>query len=147
MKVILLTDVKNQGKKGDLINVADGYARNFLLRNGLAVEATKGGINKLQKQEEQRQQAEVLKGQDAEVLKEKLEAMTLTIKVKSHKEQMFGNVTGKQIAEELATKNVKIDRRKIVSGAPISELGVAKVRIELYPKIIAELTVFVESED
>lgn len=146
MKVILLSDVKNHGKKGDVVNVADGYARNFLFKNGLAVEATKGSIEVLKKQEDKVQELEAQKKADAVVSKGVIEQLTIEFTVKSNNGQMFGNISSKQIADELLKKDVKIDKRKIVSGAPITELGYGKVKIELYPTIVAELKVLVTGE-
>jgi len=146
MKVILLTDVKNQGKKGQVIDVADGYARNYLIRNGLATMATAKSLEILSKEQEMGVQMESEKNEDAIKLKEEIEKLTLDFKVKSNEGQMFGSISSKQIADELLTKSVKIDKRKIVSGTPINELGVTMVKIELYPKVFAELKVTVESE-
>lgn len=146
MKVILLTDVKNKGKKGQVINVADGYARNYLLRNALAVEATKTSIEVLNKQKQAYELAGENRSEEAVKQKEIIEELTLVFKVKSHNDKLFGAVSSKQISEELLNKNVKIDKRKIISGVPIDELGMSEVRIELYPKIIATLKVKVESE-
>lgn len=146
MKVILLSYVKNQGKKGQIINVADGYARNFLIRNGLAIEATKKSLDVLDQQKADVRQEEQDKSLQAEELKGELAKMTLKFVVKSNNGLMFGTISSKQIADQLAEKNVKIDKRKIISGVPISELGTSVVRIELYPKIIADVEVIVESE-
>ncbi len=146
MKVILLSDVKKQGKKGQIIEVADGYGRNFLIKNGLAVEATKGSVSVLDKQKAANQEVEAEKKAEAEVLKSKLDKMTIEFKVKSNNGQMFGNVSSKQIAEELMKKSVKIDKRKIVDGAPVLSLGYSKVSVELYPGVISTLTVKVIGE-
>jgi large subunit ribosomal protein L9 len=146
MKVILKTDVAKQGKKGQVIEVADGYGRNFLIKRGFAIEATKKSLELLSQQKDQANQEEVVKGEDAVKVKEDIENLTLTFKVKSNNGLMFGSISSKQITEELQTKSVKIDKRKIVSGCPINELGMAVVRIEVYPKVFADLKVLVESE-
>ena len=141
MKVILLSDVKKQGKKGQIIEVADGYARNFLIKNGLAVEATKGSVDTLDKENQANQELENKKKEAAIILKGELDDMTIDFRVKSNNGQMFGNVSSKQISQELEKKNVKIDKRKIVAGAPVVSLGFSKVKIELYHGVIAELTI------
>ena len=146
MKVILLSDVKNQGKKGQIVNVADGYARNFLIRNGLAIEATKKSLEVLDQQKADVKQEEQDKSVQATALKEELAKMTLKFQVKSNNGLMFGTISSKQVADQLAEKNVKIDKRKIISGLPITELGTSTIKIELYPKIIADVEVIVESE-
>ena len=146
MKVILLTDLKNHGKKGQLVKVADGFARNYLIPQKIAVEASAANMANLQKQQLEAQQDASVKSEEAEKVKVEIEQLTLTFKVKSNEGQMFGSVTSKQIAGELLSKNVKIDKRKIISGTPITELGSSIVEIEVYPKIYAKLRVIVESE-
>jgi len=146
MKVILLTDVKNQGKKDQVIDVSDGYARNYLLRNGLAIEATKKSLEILNQQKNVVEKVKEGKSDDALKIKEEIEKTTLYFKVKSQDGKMFGNISSKQIADELLTKSVKIDKRKIISGVPIGELGSSMVKIEVYPKVLADLQVIVESE-
>lgn len=146
MQVILLCDVKNQGKKGQIVKVADGYARNFLFKNGLAVEATKGSLDTLNKQADAKVQLAQTKKEEALLLKEKMADMSLSFVVKSNNGQMFGHITAKQIAQELALKGVEIDKRKIVSGIPIVELGSSEVAIELYPQVISTIWVQVVGE-
>ncbi len=146
MKVILKTDVAKVGKKGQVVEVADGYGRNFLLRRGLAIEASKKALEVLGQQRNEEVKEESLKGEDALKLKEEIQQLSLTFKVKSNNGKMFGSVSSKEISEELLANNVRIDKRKIIEGTPISELGQSVVKIELYPKVIAELRVNVESE-
>ena len=146
MKVILKTDVAKLGRKGQVVEVADGYGRNFLLRRGLAIEASKKALEVLGQQKSEEVKEENLKGEDALKLKEEIEKMSLTFKVKSNNGKMFGSVSSKEISEALLANDVKIDKRKIITGAPITDLGMTIVKIELYPKIIADLSVMVESE-
>ena len=124
MRVILLSDVKKVGKKGEVVEVADGYARNFLFTKKLAVQESNKSREILNHQKE----AEILNQQElkkeAEILKEKLEKMVFEFKVKSGKEgKVFGSVSTKAIVEELAKNSINVDKRKIIDTAPIATLG------------------------
>lgn len=142
MKVILLADVKAQGKKGDVINVSDGYATNFLFKNKLAVPANAGNvnINNAQKAAEKKKYEEDL--QAAKDLAKKLEQelIELTIPV-GENNRAFGSVTGKEISEELAKKGYTIDRKKIVMENPIKSELQTKVDVKLFPGVVAKLNV------
>ncbi|MFV0254851.1 MAG: 50S ribosomal protein L9 [Erysipelotrichaceae bacterium] len=146
MKVILLKDVKKQGKKGEVINVSDGYARNFLIKNGLAVEASKGSLEVLSEQRADKQEALNEKKVIALQIKEKLAKQTIEFSVKSHNGKMFGNISSKQVADKLNELDYKIDKKKIIDGCPISSLGYSEVSIELFPKVVAKLMVKVNGE-
>ena len=143
MKVILLSDVKNVGKKGDVKEVSDGYARNFLIRNRLAVEATKGSLNVLDKQNQAAADLEAQKVADAKVLKEEIEKLTLVFKVKVGKEgRVFGTVSTKQITEELLKRyKIKVEKRKFVDTDNLSTLGYHSVKVELHKGVIATVKV------
>ena len=143
MKVILLSDVKNVGKKGDIKEVADGYARNFLLRNKLAVEATKTSIDILQQQNDDAQQKKDELVAAAEVVKEEIEKITLVFKVKTGVEgKVFGTVSTKQITDELLKKHqIKVDKRKFVDTDNLSSLGYHSVRIELFKGVVSTIKV------
>lgn len=147
MKVILLSDVKKVGKKGEIVEVADGYGRNFLIANKLAVLATAGSQRKLDEIKEQERLNEKELEKQAKATAEKLEKIMLEFYVKSGKEgRMFGSVSTKQIVEELAKKhNIRVDKRKILDTAPITSLGVTKVRIELYHGVIGTINVHCKS--
>lgn len=147
MKVIFLEDVKGKGKKGEVKNVADGYARNHLLKQNLAVEATKGNMKALkQKQESEQKKAEEEK-QEAIKMKEQMESDDIEIKTKAGKGgRLFGAVTNKQIAEVLKTKGLKIDKRKIELDEPIRALGYTKVPVKLHPEVTATVRVHVVEE-
>ena len=133
MKVIMLADVKKVGKKGEIVEVADGYGRNFLIRGGLAVQATAGSQKVLDQQKLQEALNEQEKKVKAEEVARKLENLTLRFHVKSGKEgRVFGSVSTKQIVEELRKQGLKVDKRKILDTSPVSSLGVTKVRVELY---------------
>lgn len=146
MKVIFLKDVKGQGKKGEVKNVADGYAHNFLIKKGLAVEATPANISKLnaQKKREAKEAAEVLA--KAKQLKEELEKITVELTAKAGEGgRLFGSVTSKQIADALSKDfQIKIDKRKIELPDAIRSLGYTKVPVKLHPEVIATLNVHVK---
>ena len=108
MKVILLKDVKKQGKKDDVINVSDGYAQNFLIKNGLAIKYTDGSSERLKKEIDTRNKNEEEKIKECEEIKKKIENITFTFKVKTGKEgKMFGCISTKQIAEEINKNKYK----------------------------------------
>ncbi len=146
MKVIFLKDVKGKGKKGEVKNVADGYAHNFLLKQGLAVEANSAAVSTLnaQKKKEENLAAEELA--EAKVLKEKIEKLTVELTAKSGEGgRLFGSITSKQIAEELNKKHqIKIDKRKIELNDAIRSLGVTKVPVKLHQEVSATLNVHVK---
>ncbi len=145
MKVIFLKDVKGKGKKGEVKNVADGYAHNFLLKQGLAIEATNANLKTLEakKRKEEKDAAEELA--NMKKLKETLEALTVELHAKAGEGgRLFGSITSKQIADELQTKhNIKIDKRKFEMADAIRALGYTNVSIKLHPEVTATLKVHV----
>ena len=143
MKVILLSDVNKVGKKGAIVDVADGYARNFLIRNRLAVQATAKSLEILDEQKVQQKLNEKEMEAQARVVAEKLEKIVLRFMVKSGEGgRVFGSVSTKQIAQELDRKHgIHIDKRKILDAAPIQSLGVTNVKIELYKDVIGTIRV------
>jgi large subunit ribosomal protein L9 len=146
MKVIFLKDVKGRGKKGEIKNVADGYAQNFLLKQGLAVEANAANIGTLnaQKKKEEKVAAEELA--EAKVLKTKIDEITVEFAVKSGEGgRLFGSITSKQVAEELKkTHGIKVDKRKIEMEDAIRSLGYTKVPVKLHHEVTATLNVHVK---
>ena len=144
MKVIFLKDMKGQAKKGDVKEVSEGYAANFLFPRGLARAATEGNMKTLENQtsaEERRKQQEK---DEAIALGKKLEEMTIELAAKAGEGgRLFGAITSKQIAEAMAAKGVKIDKRKIELGEPIRQLGVTQVPVKLHPEVKATLKVLV----
>lgn len=148
MKIILIEDVKNVGKKGELKDVADGYARNFLIRNRLAVEATAHSKAILEQQKQDKIDQEIEDIKKAEALKEKLTAITLVFPVKTGEGgKVFGSISSKQIAEELAKKHqVTIDKRKILDNGPFSDLGYSDIRIELHKKVIGTIKIHLKAQ-
>ena len=145
MKVIFLKDVKGKGKKGEVKNVADGYAHNFLLKQGLAKEANNANISTLDalKKKEEKAAAEELA--EAKKLKEVLDQITVELTAKAGEGgRIFGSITTKQIAEELQKKHgIKIDKRKMELADAIRTLGHTKVPVKLHHEVVATLTVSV----
>ncbi|EWH23857.1 50S ribosomal protein L9 [Bacillus haynesii] len=148
MKVIFLQDVKGKGKKGEVKNVADGYAHNFLIKKGLAVEATSANISVLegQKKKEKKEAAEELKS--AKELKKQLEDITVELSAKSGEGgRLFGSVTSKQIADALQKGHqLKVDKRKIELNDAIRSLGYTNVPVKLHPEVQATLKVHVKEQ-
>lgn len=148
MKVILLKDVPGQGKRGDMLNVAEGYARNYLLPRGLAVEASQGKINELSA----RRQAQALKEkkieQEARELAARLDNLKVVIKAKMGEGgRLFGSVNNKDISDALAGQHdIAIDKKKLVVKEPIKQLGVYTVIAKLHPNVQAEVKVEVVGE-
>lgn len=142
MKVILKSDVKKVGKKGEIVEVSDGYGRNFLIARGLAVPETKKSLEILGEQRAEEAAAEAKRDQEARELAAKMEKMILNFTVKTGAEgRVFGSVSTKQITEELRRQGVQIDKRKILDTAPIQTLGVTNVRIELHKNVIGTIRV------
>jgi large subunit ribosomal protein L9 len=147
MKVIFIKDMKGQGKKGQVKEVSEGYAQNFLLPRGIARPATDGNMKTLdnQKAAEERQKQE--EKAEAEALAKKLEAEVTELKAKSGEGgRLFGAITSKQIAEALSKKGLKVDKRKIELDEPIRTLGVTQVTVKVHPEVKATLKVQVTEE-
>ena len=144
MRVILLQDVKKQGKKDDIIDVKDGYGT-YLINNKLAILETKGSSKVLKKQKEEAALEESLLIKDCEKIKEQLEKMTLNFKVNTGKNgQVFGQISTKQIADELKKKGFNIDKRKIKLDVPINTLGTTNVKVILHKKVEATLKIHLQ---
>jgi large subunit ribosomal protein L9 len=145
MKVILLQDVDNLGAEGDIVTVKDGYGRNFLIPQGLALMATTGTVKA--RQEEQRQAAHKISQQkgSAEELAKRLaqEEIVITARV-GEENRIFGSITNQQIATALKEKGIDLDRRKIALDEDIRVIGVYTASIRLHPEVVAEVKVRVE---
>lgn len=148
MKVILQADVKGKGKKGEIKEVSDGYARNFLLPRGLAVEATAANLNSA------KGQAEAIafhKGQEKEQaleIKAKIDAASIKLSAKAGENgKLFGSITSKDVAEALKMQqHIVIDKKKFVMPEGIKSIGTTEVEVKVYPEISAKLKVVVSGE-
>jgi len=145
MKVILLEDVKNVGKKGALINAKDGYANNFLFPKKLAIEATPSNLKNLENAKKQQEDKEREIFDEAKKLEEELMKVTVVIKTKAGENgKLFGSITTKEIAEHLEEKNgMSIDKRKLELDEAIKSVGEYFVKVKLHPKVVAKIKVIV----
>ena len=146
MKVILTADVKSLGKKGEIVDVSDGYARNMLLPKKLGVEANSKNINdlKLQKANEDKVAKEILEQAKALAAEIAEKSVTVSIKV-GEGGKTFGSVSSKEIAEAAKAQiDLELDKKKIQLSSPIRTLGVTMVPVKLHPKVTAELKVLVK---
>ncbi|MBO5047480.1 MAG: 50S ribosomal protein L9 [Clostridia bacterium] len=148
MKVVLLSDVKGQGKKGQVVNVSDGYARNFLFPKNLATPADNQIMNELKGKEEARLRQIELEKQAARDTAEKLKNVTVKIKAQAGADgRIYGSVTSKEIAEQLAAQHkITIDKRKISLADPIKAFGTYLPEVKLYPEITGKITVVVSDK-
>ena len=145
MKVILLTDVKGKGKKGQMIEVSDGYARNYMLPRKLAIEATTDAINTMKMNDKATQERIAREKAEALAVAGKLREMTLTVTAKGGGAgRLFGSVTNAEIADALAKNGIKLDKRKIVISDPIKSVGTYTVTCKLGYEISAPLTVKIQ---
>lgn len=142
MEVIFIKDVRGQGKKGDIKNVKTGYAENFLIKNGYAVLKTKESLKQLEKENKEKANQKLQEEEKAKELKKEIDKLILEFTVKTGEgDKVFGSVSPKQIKDELAKKNIKIEKNMIKINNSLSTLGFHNVEIELYPKIIATVKV------
>lgn len=148
MQVILTQDVKGQGKKGEVITVSDGYARNMLLKKNLGVEATPKALNdlKLKKQNDEKVAAKNLK--EAEAFAKEISTWTVEVKIKTGEGgKTFGSISSKEIAYLVKEQYDKsIDKKKIILDEPIKSLGTYEVKLKLHPKVTATMKVHVSEK-
>ena len=144
MKVILTEDIPKLGKMGDLIQIKDGYARNYLIPKNLAVPANPQNIKALEHQKTLLKQKQNRIKREAEKLAQKIEKVSCTIsKAAGEEDKLFGSVTSLDIEKSLKEEGIKIDRKKILLEEPIKTLGIYKVPIKLHPEVTANLKVWV----
>ena len=148
MEVILRETIANVGHAGDLVKVKNGYARNYLLPKGLAYAATPGNKRRVEGEAVRRAQHSAVEKSDAQVLAEKLGAVSVEFTVKAGEgDKLFGSITSADIAEKLAGSGYKIDKRIIELEEPIKMIGIYKVPVRLHPEVRAELRVWVVKEE
>ena len=148
MEVILREDINNLGSRGQVVKVAPGYARNFLLPKRLAVAATDANRKIVEQERQAHLRKEAKLKTEAEDLSKLMTGVSVTIAQKAgENDQLFGSVTAKDVAEALAAKNFEVDRRKITLEEPIKQLGEYKVPVKLHKDVTAEVTVVVVREE
>src|SRR5215471_13500333 len=148
MEVILREDIEKLGSRGQVVKVAPGYARNFLLPKRLAVQATEANKKIVEQERQAHLRKEAKAKSEADDLAKLMANLTVTIAQKAgENDQLFGSVTSKDIAEALATQNYTIDRRRIQLGEPIKQLGEYKVPVRLHKEVTVEVTVVVAKEE
>ena len=148
MKVILLDDVAKLGRRGDVRDVSDGYARNFLIPKKLALSATSGNLNNLDHIKKQQDAKAGRIKDDAESLRRRIEGLSYEERRQASEEgKLFGSVTSQDIAEFLEKRGVKIERRRITLDEPIKTLGDSTVHVRLHPEVVAELKVTVVRDE
>lgn len=141
MKIILLTDVRKQGKKGEIIEVKEGYG-NFLIKNKQAVIATTTGVNRLNEEKKLKKLEEEKFIKECEKIKKQLEGITITFKVKTGvQDKVFGSISAKQIEEELKKKKFDINKKQIKINNSISSLGFHNIEVELHKQVIANIKI------
>ncbi len=148
MQVILTQDVKGQGKKGDVVNVSDGYARNFLIAKGLGIEATKSNMNDLKGKKESAEYKIKTDTEEAKKLAETLKEITVNLSAKAGDNgKLFGSITSKDVAEALTSQHhIKLDKKKFHLPDGIKTLGVTEVTVKLYTGITGTLKVNVTKQ-
>lgn len=146
MQVILTRDVKGQGKKGQMVNVSDGYARNYLLPRGLAEAATKSNINVMKGKQESLEYKKKVELEEANAIAEKMKEIKVVLKAKAGENgKLFGSVTSKDVAEALTSQHhIKLDKKKFVMPDGIKTLGTTTVDVKIYTGVVGKLNVVVE---
>ena len=148
MQVILLKDVRHQGERGDVIDVKPGYARNYLLPQGIALEATPGNLQYFQQLKKKIDAKHLKEREAAEKVAEGINGLVLTVKKRVDElGHLYGSVTATEVAEGLEAKGIEIDRRRIDLEGGIKTLGDHPVRVELHSEVTAEFTLTVEAEE
>jgi len=148
MEVILREDIDKLGNRGEVVKVANGYARNFLIPKRLAVAATDSNKKIVEQERQAHLRKEAKQQGEAQDLAKLLNGVSVTIAQKAgENDQLFGSVTSKDVADALAAKNFTIDRRKIQLDEPIKQLGEYKIPVRLHKEVTAEITVVVAKEE
>jgi large subunit ribosomal protein L9 len=147
VKIILLQDVKGQGRQGEVKEVSEGYARNFLLPKGLAVEATDAALQQLKRQKDSIQKKQAHELAEAKALAAQLEGREVLLRVQAGEGgRLFGAITTKHIADSLHETGFPVDKKKIVLHDPIKTLGFHDVQVKLHPEVTTTLKIHVQTE-
>ncbi len=148
MRVILLEDIENVGKKGEVVNVKDGFARNYLIPKGVALKVTKSNIKMIEEKKKKLEKEREKEIKTVEELKNRIEAITLNIKKKAGEEDtLFGSVTSSDIEEALKAEGIEIDKKNILLHEHIKKLGEYEVEVRIHPSVKAVLKINVEKEE
>jgi len=148
MKVILRQDLDELGMEGDTLNVAKGYARNYLIPKGLALEANNQNIKLIEMQRKKIDARKIRAKESAEKVRQEIQALEITVFQRvGEEEKLYGSVTSMDIATKMEEKGVSIDRRKIVLDKPIKSLGEYKIPIKLHPEVTGSIKVVVAPEE
>lgn len=148
MKVVLLQDVKDLGKKGELVNASDGYSRNFLFPRKLAVEATSGKLKEIEDKKSSQRNKKEMELKAAKELADKLSKTEISFKTKAGENgKLFGSITAKDVADAIkAQQKIEIDKKKIVLRDALKALGTYQVEIKVYPEVSAKVNIKVVEE-
>jgi large subunit ribosomal protein L9 len=147
MEIILRQDMDELGFEGDIVKVADGYARNFLIPKGFGLEATPQNIKTLEQQRKKIELRKLKAKEAAERLRDDMQGLEVTLSQKAGEEgKLYGSVTSMDIAAELEKKDIIVDRRKVILDAPIKAVGEYDVGIRIYPEVTADIRVIVVAE-
>jgi large subunit ribosomal protein L9 len=142
MKVLLKQDVPKIGKKGELLDVKEGYARNFLIPNGLAVEASGGAMKQVEEEKRAQDRRKAKEKEEAQALGKRIEAVPILLKHKAGDEgRLFGSITSSEIADAFEQKGFGVDKKKIVLDEPIRLVGRHTVKIKLHPEVVISVVV------
>jgi large subunit ribosomal protein L9 len=142
MKVLMKQDVPKIGKKGQLLEVKEGYARNFLIPKGLAVEASGGALKQVEEDQKAQERRKAKEVEEAQALGEKIKGLTLTLRHKAGEEgRLFGSITSAEVAEALKAKGFDIDKKKIILDEPIRLVGEYTVKIKMHHDVTIDLNV------
>ncbi len=148
MKVILMQDFESLGFEGDIVEVAKGYARNYLIPKGVAVEANNPNVKAMEMRKQKIMDKRMKNKEVAERVRERISHVTISIRQKVGEEgKLYGSVTSRDIARELESEGIIVDRRKIVIDEAIRTLGEFEVPVKLHPEVLAKIRVVVESEE
>ncbi|MFW6146877.1 MAG: 50S ribosomal protein L9 [Thermodesulfobacteriota bacterium] len=148
MKIILMQDFESLGYEGDTADVARGYARNYLIPKGIAIEASEANLKALEMRRKKILAKRAKDKEEAERVKDKLSEISLKMKVKAGEaDKLYGSVTSRDIAQQLEAQGVEVDRRKIVLDEPIRSLGEFQIPIKIHPEVVATITVVLEGEE
>ena len=148
MRVILLEDIENVGKKGEVVNVKDGFARNYLIPKGVALKVTKSNIKMIEEKKKKLEKEREKEIKTVEELKNRIETITLNIKKRAGEEDtLFGSVTSSDIEEALKAEGIEIDKKNILLHEHIKKLGEYEVEVRIHPSVKAVLKINVEKEE